>query len=120
MTDGVMLRFNTLPGGAIGPKYNTGKVSCFLTRSLFSCSTNELIVKILSHEAGHWLGLYHTFQDGCDGGDLVDDTPPEAEPTSGCPVGKDTCPGDNEVDPIQNIMDYSDNRQVIVSSPFSD
>ena len=71
--------------------------------------------RTLTHELGHYLGLPHTFQDGCQSGaspacfsnaDLICDTPPEGTSTGGCPAAKDTCAGGGS-DPIHNYMDYS-------------
>jgi hypothetical protein len=66
-----------------------------------------------THEVGHYLGLYHTFQGGCaaetapgcyTSGDLICDTNPESQPNYR-PCSRSTC---GSPDPTNNYMDYSD------------
>jgi len=67
--------------------------------------------RTLTHEVGHWLGLYHIWGDvnGCGGSDEVSDTPDQESSTSGCPSGVelDVCTGSAPGYMYQNYMDYS-------------
>ena len=78
--------------------------------------------RTVTHEVGHTLMLYHTFQGGCGNdcfstGDGVCDTPPAAQSTFGCNKSYNTCSNDaagfspynsNVPDMLENYMSYDD------------
>ncbi|KAH7141785.1 metalloprotease MEP1 [Dactylonectria macrodidyma] len=94
-TDGCILNANTMPGMPA-----TGDDSTDEPRK----------GHVAIHEVGHWLGLLHTFHGRlCESiNDQVSDTPAQSGGSSGCPIGRDSCPDLPGVDPIHNYMDYSD------------
>jgi hypothetical protein len=89
--DGVVLLGESLPGGSAAP-YNLGDTA--------------------THEVGHWLGLAHTFDNGCEApGDRVDDTPYQDDGPNifECVESLNTCPQRGR-DPVHNFMSYGDDE----------
>ena len=89
--DGLVLLNESLPGGNAAP-YNEGDTA--------------------THEIGHWLGAFHTFQNGCNApGDSVRDTPYQldGENIFFCEESDDTCPQPG-TDPVHNFMSYGDDQ----------
>ncbi len=103
-----LLSYSTFPASrALNPDFD----GCFIERHVLPGGTAPFDEgKTLVHCVGHWLGLFHTFQDGCDGaGDMVDDTPAHRSPSFGRPAegDGDACV-EGEAVPVDNFMNYTD------------
>ncbi len=95
--DGIVIKYTSLPGG-VAP-YNKGRT--------------------LVHETGHFFYLFHTWGDdmGCSGSDEIDDTPNQANYTSGCPgdpIRLDACTISGNGIMYENFMDYTDDACMVM------
>ncbi len=97
LTDGVIISFEVFGSSDYGnfplhPIYSKGRTA--------------------THEIGHFFGLRHMWGDvsNCQGTDYVDDTPPQAYETIGCPPHpQKECPLSDPVNKMfQNFLDYTD------------
>ncbi len=115
---GGVLGYAQYPGGAAATDGVVILFSSFGQKGVAEAPYN--LGRTVTHEVGHWLNLYHPFQNGCEGmtdstcmneGDLCCDTPPIEQPDYGCPSPtSNTC---NEsylprVDMWEDYMDYTD------------
>lgn len=96
--DGIVMRYDV---------FGSNHISGYGPFQPFSLISSNDDGKVLTHELGHYLNLYHTFHGGCTSpGDYVSDTPPEATNNVGCPTsGPLSC--SSSPDPIENFMDYT-------------
>lgn len=95
---GVVIDYRSLPGGGFA-SYNGGKT--------------------LTHETGHYFNLYHIWGDDdglCTGTDYVDDTPNQADASSGnfSGVKYDACTTTGNGIMYQNYMDYSYDASLVM------
>ena len=106
---GGTLGYSSFPGG---PADEDGMV---IRHNYFGTTgtASSTLGRTGTHEVGHWLGIYHTFNNGCGvdictDGDYVCDTPPVATANFGCTTSN-SCSNDNPnlPDQIENYMDYT-------------
>ncbi len=94
LTDGVVIAYQAFGSDDDGafdlePDYNKGRTA--------------------THEIGHFFGLRHTWGDdsgACSGTDYVNDTPNQANSTTGCPAHPSLSCTNNKM--FQNYLDYTD------------
>lgn len=95
--------------------------SAFGSRAKYPQGTyiaNYDLGRTATHEVGHWMNLIHIWGDdgaSCEGSDLVDDTPNQADENYRCPVFPNiSC--DNRGDMSMNYMDYTYDRCMFMFS----
>src|SRR5688572_24874459 len=113
------LWIGNLSGGMVGyasvPGCAPEKDGVVIKYSAFGTTFNVLAPfnkgRTAVHEIGHWLGLRHIWGDTDCGDDKIDDTPPQAGPTRGCPSGVvATCSSGAAGNMYMNFMDFTNDE----------
>ena len=113
---GGLLGYAQFPGG---PAATDGVVmlhSAFGTSGTAAAPFN--LGRTTTHEVGHWLNLRHIWGDdgtGCNGSDLISDTPNQGGPNFGAPTfPKVSCNNGPNGDLYVNYMDYVDDVAMVM------
>jgi hypothetical protein len=104
--DGSLLGYAQFPGGPANTDGVVSNYTYFGSNDApgVSIPGNFNLGRTMTHEVGHYLALFHTFQDGCAGGDQCADTPAVDNPNFGCPTTHQSC---GDLDMVRNYMDYT-------------
>ncbi len=128
---GGTLGISPVPGSADGDGFFVGHdyfgapgVSC-TSGATMNTSAAYGLGRTATHEAGHYFGLFHTFDGGCADGDstppgpiTVNDTPAQQNSSGGCPNvtscadAPNSCGG--EFTPFYSYMDYSNDACLVL------
>lgn len=121
----IILGYAQFPGWGAWNKYGV-----IMLHSQFGRIGTSSEGRTATHEVGHCLNLFHTFEGGCGGsncssnGDDVCDTPPTANSTQGCSLTQNLCSNDaggsspyttDVEDQIENYMSYDDCQNMFTS-----
>lgn len=112
--NGSVLGYATLPGTANAGEDGLVIASKAFGRFSYDPAGKYNLGRTTTHEAGHWLNLYHTWGDdggGCSGTDYVMDTPNQDNYTFGCPdFPEKSCGNGPDGNMFMNYMDYTDDK----------
>ncbi len=127
---GTILGYATFPTFSASTDGIVIRSDCWGTRgNVGGPGGDNRLGRTATHEMGHWLFLYHTFQGGCGNtscaysGDYICDTPPTANPNYTITARQNTCTQDaiyygvDRADDPHNYMDYGSDFVIYKFSP---
>jgi hypothetical protein len=115
---GGLLGYAQFPGGPLATDGVVINYEAFGTMGTAQAPFNR--GRTATHEVGHYLNLIHIWADtaGCNGSDMVADTPNCAGPNFGTPAWpKISCNNGPNGDMFMNYMDYTDDAAMFLFTP---